>query len=434
MRSRKGRSWMGRFTASTATPRRWSIRQGMPNPTAPTAPSTDSWTSRTVSTTISTSSAWSVPREKRWARWCTWSSESTAPANSFVPPRSTPITHSRATSATIPAPWRTTRSGPSGLRTRIYRARPRLLSRRDGTLDQLPSVPRGPAEPGRRGWRERVTVKRVLIWLAVAIVSWVGLSIVLFLAQRPDRARQGLRLRAQRAGRRRLPAVEREHDPGAGLRPPHQGHARAGGVHQRPEPLGLDHAHARGRWAQRPAVDPPRHGGRHPRPRPRQDQRRLRHRRPGARHHHRQAVPRDQDQPPHRGELRQLPEVHRLAGRDRLPGRLRDLAHQRRLSQRRLHPAPAAGHAPPQRQAGPGAGADAQEPLQPARGRPHPRPPPAANRLGDQGPAHLAHHVLPAAVGLVGGAQGDPQRHGGTDPARGLRQRGASGARPRLAS
>jgi LCP family protein required for cell wall assembly len=63
----------------------------------------------------------------------------------------------------------------------IYRTRPRLLSRRDGTLDQLPSVPRGPAEPGRRGWRERVTVKRVLAWLAVAIVAWVGLSILLFL-------------------------------------------------------------------------------------------------------------------------------------------------------------------------------------------------------------------------------------------------------------
>jgi LCP family protein required for cell wall assembly len=63
----------------------------------------------------------------------------------------------------------------------IYRTRPRLLSRRDGAPDSLPRLTRGPEEPGRRGWRERIALKRVLAYLAVAVVAWLGLSALLFL-------------------------------------------------------------------------------------------------------------------------------------------------------------------------------------------------------------------------------------------------------------
>ena len=76
---------------------------------------------------------------------------------------------------------------------------------------------------------------------------------------------------------------------------------------RRPEPLGLDHAAADRRRRQRLALDPARHGRRHPRPRDEQDQRRLRVRRPGARDPDRQGVPRRRDQPRRRGQLRELP-------------------------------------------------------------------------------------------------------------------------------
>jgi LCP family protein required for cell wall assembly len=64
---------------------------------------------------------------------------------------------------------------------KVYRTRPRLLSRgsRDGdpVLDDLRGSPRG--ERPRR--RRRLTVGRVITWLAVAVVGWLALSVVLFL-------------------------------------------------------------------------------------------------------------------------------------------------------------------------------------------------------------------------------------------------------------
>ena len=61
----------------------------------------------------------------------------------------------------------------------------------------------------------------------------------------------------------------------------------------------------------------------HPRPRPEQDQRRLRDRRPRARDPHGRAVPRHPGQPPRRGQLRELPAADRRARRRHLQGRLR---------------------------------------------------------------------------------------------------------------
>jgi LCP family protein required for cell wall assembly len=64
---------------------------------------------------------------------------------------------------------------------KVYRSRPRLLSRggRDGgsALDELRGTPRD--KPPRR--RRRLTVGRVLRWLALALIGWVLLSVALFL-------------------------------------------------------------------------------------------------------------------------------------------------------------------------------------------------------------------------------------------------------------
>ncbi|HVP01241.1 MAG TPA: LCP family protein [Solirubrobacteraceae bacterium] len=75
---------------------------------------------------------------------------------------------------------------------RRYRARPQLLSRGPATLNELRTGGRGGAQPpaggagapapGRPAGRRRrpLTARRVLKWIALALVAWVGLSLVLF--------------------------------------------------------------------------------------------------------------------------------------------------------------------------------------------------------------------------------------------------------------
>lgn len=61
---------------------------------------------------------------------------------------------------------------------KLYRTRPRLLDRRraDGSiLDDFREAP-----PGRRP-RKRITPGRVVLWVVLALLAWVGLSLVLFL-------------------------------------------------------------------------------------------------------------------------------------------------------------------------------------------------------------------------------------------------------------
>ena len=96
IRSRNGTSASGRFTAIAATPRRWSIRQGIPKPTAATSrrrggarlldrlarpQSRSAAVSARCTERAGRGDGPGGPRRRR-------------PASSFVPPRSTPITHS----------------------------------------------------------------------------------------------------------------------------------------------------------------------------------------------------------------------------------------------------------------------------------------------------------------------------------------------------
>jgi LCP family protein required for cell wall assembly len=70
----------------------------------------------------------------------------------------------------------------------LYRAKPRFLTRRgrdDGGLREMQEPPAGfeeaPPQPTRRRPRRRIGPWRVLRWLIVALIAWVGISLVLFL-------------------------------------------------------------------------------------------------------------------------------------------------------------------------------------------------------------------------------------------------------------
>src|SRR5437588_2804847 len=116
----------------------------------------------------------------RWTRWCTDSSESTAPASSFVPPMSTPI---------VRRPGMPSLYGymPSDLEERpykLYRAGPRgLKARLRGEEDDLQVAPdyRTYRDGGRDRPRRRVTWKRVTLGLLAAVAAWLLLSLILFL-------------------------------------------------------------------------------------------------------------------------------------------------------------------------------------------------------------------------------------------------------------
>ena len=309
-------------------PVRRSSVTGMPKPTLTTSSSIAARASSTASTIVAMRDAWSSPNARRRTRWRTARSGPTTPARSLVPPRSTPMTQPVCVlaadmgAATIP-----TADGGRETRVQGLPQPPRLLPKRDGddAMAELrapakedngaapPAPPRErpatlPGPPPQRKPkrpRKRISPWRILRWVLAALVVWVVLSGVLFMVsaqiQRGDlKDEVGPQLE-----RRPLSADRREHDPRARLRRPLRRPRRT--RLRRPEPLGLDHAPADRRRRQRVALDPARHGRRHPRPRHEQDQRRLRARRPRARDPDRQGVPRGRDQPRRRGQLRELP-------------------------------------------------------------------------------------------------------------------------------
>ena len=195
---------------------------------------------------------------------------------------------------------------------KVYRSRPRLLARarRDGRAARAPrscatadprrreAPPRpAPRRAGRRGPRRPGARRAAAAAAPLAPAAPHARPRARWLAARAGRldralggALHGLRpdpaRRPRDAGRARssTPARARSSAPntilvlGSDARTKGLGGARL--ADRRPEPLGLDHAPAHRRRRERLALDPARHGRRHPRPRPRQDQRRLRVRRP----------------------------------------------------------------------------------------------------------------------------------------------------------
>src|SRR5581483_6012297 len=119
---------------------------------------------------------------------------STAPATSFVPPMSTPMTHSRGTFATIDGPFMAQDPDPQPGAYRRYRARLRPPWRRrldaQAGLDALRALNAGDAEEPvrrRRPWRrrrrrQRPTWLRAVLWALAALAAWIVVSIALFVA------------------------------------------------------------------------------------------------------------------------------------------------------------------------------------------------------------------------------------------------------------
>src|SRR3954466_4355069 len=100
----------------------------------------------------------------------------TAPARSFVPPRSTPITCPSATPATISLP---AMADPDDQpQYTLYRSRPKWLSFRRGEKP-LDERPQDYEKPRRR--RRPITVWRVVRWLLAVRAAWLLVSVVLFL-------------------------------------------------------------------------------------------------------------------------------------------------------------------------------------------------------------------------------------------------------------
>ena len=92
--------------------------------------------------------------------------------------------------------------------------------------------------------------------------------------------------------------------------------------------------------------------------------------------------------------------------------------------QRRLHAAPAQGHAPPRRQAGARAGAHAREPVRAQRDRPPARGTPAGAVHRHEVAAALALELPAPAADRLERAAGDHLRHERPDAARAVRRAG----------
>ena len=197
---------------------RWSSAPGMPKPTPSTGVGRRvgrlARPSRRARRAARSSRD---PASERWARWCTARSASTAPARSFVPPTSTPMTHAPATGGTIPGRWLPTRRRriPAGVPHTASTARRRAGSRAAApSLDELRARTPPPAPgPGRDAAPAPARPRRAAS--AVAPDPHVGgrsrspagsrspLVLFLFSAQfLQDRVDGATKARARRAARR----------------------------------------------------------------------------------------------------------------------------------------------------------------------------------------------------------------------------------------
>ena len=367
----------GRWLGPSATPVAGSTSHGMPKPTAAHRAGAASRELVAPPRRLVDHRAGVVRARRR--RWRTSSVESTVPASSFVPPRSTPITQPAAmfghhTRAHAAAPRR----------RREYKALPHAaaaVGRAGGDGRRSRSCASAPPAAGARR-QARSRVGRVVKWLALALAAgWPVARPVP--DQRPDQPGPGLSGRAGRAGRRRL--RDRQAQTISSSAPTRARRAPRSRAPTRRAPAAATRSCSSApAAATRQALDPARHGRRHPRPRPRQDQRRLRLRRRRARGQTIKQYLGIQINHVVEVNFANFPELIDAMGGDQLHGRLRRLADQRRLQQRRLHAAPEERARPHQRQAGARPRAHAQQPLQPDGERPHPRAPPAGDPHRDE--------------------------------------------------
>ena len=234
-----------------------------------------------------------------------------------------------------------------------YRSRPKLFGKRsNGARDGLDDLRGGhprPEQGGKRKLRERFTFWRVLGYVALAAVGWVLVSLLLFLisaqVQRqkvndaagldPQRLRLPAHL-AEQHPRARLDArTKGTKEPGANVGGPSRSDTillmRVGGG--KASRLSIP----RDTFAEIPGHGTDKinaayaYGG------------------PGLAVKTVENLLGGENQPHRLGQPRELPRLHQLAGRHQLHRRLRHLAHQRRLQERRLHAAAQPGQEPPRR-------------------------------------------------------------------------------------
>ena len=322
----------------------------------------------------------------------------------------------RATARIAPGPDSCPRSGAASLdalRRRADRQERAQEGRRARRRSASPPPERATPEGPKRA-RRRPGAWRVVRWVLTALAVWVGsvdraLPVQRAVPAGPRRRRDALRAHIGR--RRRIVSPTTVLILGSDVRP--EGLARARRADERARALGLDPADEGRRRPQRQAVDPARHRRRHPRLRPEQDQRRLRARR---RRRWRSGPSRTTWASTSTTSILvnfdKFPELVDAMGGVELHRRLRRLAHQRRLSQRRLHAAAEGRHDAHRRQAGARAVAHPKERVQPARGRADAPAPPAEGRRVDEEARALARRVPALAVGRLARPADDHLRHG----------------------
>ena len=298
-----------------ATPASKSTSAGIPKPTASTSGAA-ARTSSTASTKMSSVSCRSAPRHWRCTRWWTTSPSSTTPPRRFVPPASMPMTRRGGMAASYTTAGERPRGSPrlQGLPLPPPPARasccgPRVTSRAcasggasaatasRASRARPAASPRAGCSSGSRSRSARWLLLSLLLFMLSAQIE-TGVS------EETERALKGGGSLLSGSTILVLGSDERSDEtaePGSG------GPGRADTIQLWRASFG----------AAAQAVDPARRRSRHPRPRPQEDQRRLRARRPGSDDRDRRGLPgqRGGDQPPDRGQLREPAEAGRHARR-----------------------------------------------------------------------------------------------------------------------
>src|SRR3954467_15205034 len=178
IRPRKSRSESGMFTEPRSSPDRWSIRDGMPKPSATTL---SPRSSSTDSSSPASSSRWDPSGVGRSRRCSTFPSRSTMPASTFVPPRSTPMTRCPSKGRGYPTPSMARAKKPyrvykgGRVKGKVPLERPQRQPRRDRGE---PAPPRARRPRRRWSWKKRIAIG-VLVLLLVSVL-WAAIGFFQF--------------------------------------------------------------------------------------------------------------------------------------------------------------------------------------------------------------------------------------------------------------